>query len=83
MIVDYIEAALKLAHYEIIGDEEPFYGEVVQLKGLWATGKTLEQCRANLASTIEGWVLVRISRGMQIPPLGEVRVALPQELEIA
>jgi predicted RNase H-like HicB family nuclease len=52
MIVDYINAALKHAHYEIIKDDEPFYGEVVELKGVWATGKTLEECRKNLEETI-------------------------------
>jgi hypothetical protein len=28
MIIEYIEAALSKAKYEIIGDEEPYYGEV-------------------------------------------------------
>jgi hypothetical protein len=45
MIIEYIEAALSKAKYEIIGDEEPYYGEVPELEGVWATGKTLEECR--------------------------------------
>ena len=49
--------ALENAHYEIIKDEEPFYGEVPSLAGVWATGKTLEECRRNLAEAIEDWVL--------------------------
>jgi hypothetical protein len=28
MIMDYIQAALRKAKYEIIEDEEPYYGEV-------------------------------------------------------
>ena len=43
MIVEYIEAALAKAKYEIIRDDEPYYGEVPALKGVWATGKTLEE----------------------------------------
>jgi len=39
MIIEYIEAALSKAKYEIINDEEPFYGEVPGLQGVWATGK--------------------------------------------
>ena len=42
MIREYIEAAMKRAHYEMIADEEPFYGEVPELPGVWATGKTLK-----------------------------------------
>ena len=60
MLVEYIEEALKRAHYEIIDDEEPYYGEVKGLKGIWATGNTLEECRKNLRDVVEGWILVSI-----------------------
>jgi predicted RNase H-like HicB family nuclease len=39
MLLRYIQTALDRAHYEIIEDEEPYYGEVPELEGLWATGK--------------------------------------------
>jgi hypothetical protein len=48
MLIEYIEEALKKAHYEIIEDKEPFYGEIPGLRGVWATAKTLEECRKNL-----------------------------------
>lgn len=83
MIREYIAVALQRAHYELIADEEPYYGEVPGLQGVWASGKTLEACRDQLADVIEGWILVRLSRGMAIPPLGDVTVAVPQELAIA
>lgn len=69
MLRDYIQAALERAHYERIEDDEPFYGEVPELKGVWATGGTLEACRNNLESTIEGWLLVRLSRNLSIPEI--------------
>jgi predicted RNase H-like HicB family nuclease len=68
MITDYIEAAIAEAKYEIIEDEEPFYGEVPSLVGVWATGKTLEECRKNLAEVIDGWIIVRLKKGLPIPP---------------
>jgi predicted RNase H-like HicB family nuclease len=67
MLIEYIEEALKKARYEIIEDEEPYYGEIKELKGVWATGKTLEECRNNLKEVIEGWILVSIKKGLQIP----------------
>lgn len=67
MIREYIQAALARAKYEIIEDEEPYYGEIGGLKGVWATGKTLEDCRSKLADVLDGWILVRLSRGMPIP----------------
>ena len=69
MIVQYIEAALSHARYEIIDDEEPYYGEVPELAGVWATGKTPEECRRNLAEIIDGWIVVRLRRGFALPSM--------------
>jgi predicted RNase H-like HicB family nuclease len=69
MIIQYIETALAHARYDMIDDEEPFYGEVPELPGVWATGKTLEECRRNLVEVIDGWIIVRLRRGLPIPPI--------------
>lgn len=69
MILQYIETALAHARYEKIDDEEPYYGEVPGLPGVWATGKTLEECRHNLVEVIDGWLVVRLRRGLPIPPI--------------
>jgi predicted RNase H-like HicB family nuclease len=82
LIREYIEAALMSAHYELIDDEEPYYGEVRDLQGVWATGKTLEECRQNLADVIDGWVLIRLSRGLPIPPVGQVELGVPREMSV-
>jgi len=79
MLTEYIDEALKRARYEIIEDEEPYYGEVEDLKGVWATGKTLEECRNNLKDVIEGWILLSIKKGLPIPKLGNRRIKEIQE----
>jgi len=83
LITEYIEAALSKAKYEIIEDEEPYYGEVSELGGVWAAGKTLEECRHNLAEVIDGWLLVRLKGGLPIPPIGEHRVEELKRLEVS
>lgn len=80
MITEYIEAALARATYEIIKDEEPYYGEIPGLRGMWASGKTLEECRRNLAETVEDWVLFSIAKGLPIPALGEASIHLPKKV---
>lgn len=69
MIIEYINAAMKQARYKIIKDDEPYYGEIPSCRGVWATGKTLEQCRENLEDTLEGWIVVRLQHGLTIPTL--------------
>jgi len=83
MITEYIQAALRHAKYEIIEDEEPFYGEIEGLQGPWATGRTLEECREKLAEVLDGWILVRLSRGLPIPPIDGVELKVPKELNVA
>jgi len=83
MITEYINAALSRAKYEIIHDEEPYYGEVPELEGVWANRKTLEECRHNLAEVIDGWLVVRLKRGLSIPPIGEHIVEELKRLEVS
>lgn len=80
MLLNYIQAALDRAHYELIEDEEPFYGEVPELEGVWATGQTLENCRNRLAEAIEDWLLFSIAKGLPIPALDEITIQLPEEV---
>ena len=83
LITEYIGAALSRARYEIIENEESYYGEVPELEGVWATGKTLEECRHNLVEVIDGWLVVRLKRGLPIPPVGEHRVEELKKLEVS
>lgn len=69
MIIDYIRSAMERARYEIIKDREPYYGEIPALRGGWATGRTLEECRRKLEETVEGWIIVRLRRRLALPPI--------------
>ena len=66
MILESIEKALSHARYEIIEDEEPYYGEIPGLPGVYATGRSLEECRENLKHVIEGWILVRREHNLAV-----------------
>lgn len=83
MINEYIKAAMKNAHYEMIEDEEPYYGEISALKGVWATGKTLEECRDNLSDNLEGWILIRNSQNLEIPEIDGRRITTPKVVKVA
>ena len=78
MLIQYLQEALDRAHYEIINDETPFYGEIPDLQGVWAAGGTLEDCRRNLAAALEDWLLFSLAKGLPIPPLGTVELHHPE-----
>jgi len=79
MFAEYIKAAMDTAIYEIIHDSEPFYGEIRQLRGVWATGKTLEACRDNLMSALEDWIAFRLRTGRSIPTIGTASIVVSTE----
>ena len=83
MLTEYIEAALSKAKYEIIEDEEPYYGEVPELEGVWASGKTLEECRKNLAGVIDGWIIVKLRKGLPLPPIGAYKIEELSKVEVS
>jgi predicted RNase H-like HicB family nuclease len=75
MIQQYIARALARADYESL-DDGSFVGTVRGLRGVLATGGSVEECRSQLAEVLEEWVLVRVARGLAVPPLGGVRVSV-------
>ena len=79
MLMDYLTAAMERAHYEIIEDEEPYFGEIPGFQGIWATGSSLEACRRNLMTALEDWVFFSIYRGEDLPSAGEIRLELPRK----
>jgi predicted RNase H-like HicB family nuclease len=78
MLTRYLNEALEHAHYEMIKDEEPYYGEIPELPGVWASGVTLEACRRNLAEALEDWLLFSIAKSLPIPAIGSVTLKLPE-----
>jgi len=69
MLTAYLQAAMRRAHYELLDKKEGFYGEIPGFEGVLAQGATLEQCREELASTLEDWLLFRVSRQLAVPSI--------------
>ena len=73
MIRSYISAAMKRARYEVIDQPgEPYYGEIPALQGVLSTGKTREECRANLEDALDAWLVLGLQLGHEIPEIDGV-----------
>ena len=75
MLTDYITAALRRAHYELLPDGEGIYAEIPGLSGVWANGETVEETREDLRLALEGWIALALSRNLPIPGLDGVSIA--------
>ena len=60
---------MRHARHEIVEDDGSFYGEIPPIPGVWANCKTLEACREELKSVLEGWVLLSIADHSPIPDI--------------
>jgi len=80
MLIEYCQEALNRAHYEIIDDPIPYYGEIPDLPGVWAQGNSLEECRNNLTLALEDWLFMSVAKGLPIPDLGECSLPQPQKV---
>ena len=67
MLKDYLDSAMRHAHYEILSDDGTYYGEIPECQGVYANARTLEECRDELASVLEDWLLFRLHKNLSIP----------------
>ena len=64
-----MKRAMRLAHYELM-ENGRIFGTIAPCKGVWAEGKTLEECREELQSTLEDWLLLGLQLGHSLPVIG-------------
>lgn len=73
MLTEYIRAAMRKAKYEILPEDNSFYGEIPGFKGVWANAETLEVCREELQEVLEGWLILKLrDNDDDIPVLDEM-----------
>ncbi len=66
MISEYIEKAMEKAFYEKL-DDGTYSGEIPECPGTLAFGKTLYECQRELKSTLEGWIVIGLRHGHELP----------------
>ena len=75
MLTDYIQAAMREAHYELM-ENGCFFGSIPKCQGAWADGKTLEETRTELQSVLEDWILVGFKLGHKLPVIAGINLNL-------
>ncbi len=68
MLSEYIYKKLNQARYKIL-DDKSYYGEIPGLQGVWASEKTLEECRESLREILEEWLILKLKDGDMITGL--------------
>ena len=73
MLTAHIKAAMKRAKYEILEDQT-FYGEIIGFQGVYANADTLEMCREELQSVLEGLIILGLRMDHRLPEVDGLRL---------
>ena len=63
----YIDAAIGIATYKVLDDDNSYYAEIPGLQGVWANADTIEECRNELREVLEGCIEFGLEPGHDIP----------------
>ncbi|URR34985.1 type II toxin-antitoxin system HicB family antitoxin [Thermosynechococcus sp. HN-54] len=74
LLSDYMNAALERATYHFNAEDGLIYGEITDLEGVKAHGKTVLECREHLSELLEDWIYFHVSRGIPVPVINGIEV---------
>lgn len=77
---DYIEAAMKQAVYDK-ADDGTYTGEIEICPGVYSFEATLEKCRSQLRSVLEGWILLGLQLRHPLPVIGGIDLNSKERIE--
>jgi predicted RNase H-like HicB family nuclease len=72
MLTAYIEAALHRTRCEWLANDNIYCCEIPELPGVWASGPTELDARAELRDVLEGWIALGLARRDPLPSFGLV-----------
>jgi predicted RNase H-like HicB family nuclease len=78
MLLEYVQAALSHARYEILPDDGTYYGEIPVCNGVLGNAATLEECRRELQEVLEEWILFRVSRQLPLPTIDGIELSVKE-----
>lgn len=77
MIVEYIQGALERAEYKKL-DDVSWFAEIPGFEGVWANGKTVEECRRELVEVLEEWLVLKLRDKDPIPEVKGIAINIKE-----
>lgn len=78
IIADYLDAALVGAVYEALEDGT-YCGRIPSCKGAVAFAPTLDECKDEMKTVIEDWVLLGLRFNDELPVIGGIDLNIKRE----
>jgi hypothetical protein len=79
MLIDYLQAAMRRARYEMLHDGEGFVGTIRGFRGVIGDARSLEDCREDLHNALQSWLLVKLRQGdRDLPTISGIDLRSPR-----
>jgi predicted RNase H-like HicB family nuclease len=73
MLQEYIQNALQNSKYKMLADGTWFV-EIPGFEGVWANGKTVENCRMELIEVLEEWLILKLKDNDPVPVVNGIDI---------
>ena len=75
MILEYCQKAIERAEYKKL-DDGTWFSEIPGFKGVWANAGTVEDCRKELISVLEEWIILKLRADEIVPEVDGLSVEI-------
>ena len=75
MIIEYCQKAIENAQYKKL-DDGTWFAKIPGFQGVWANGHSVEQCRNELITVLEEWLLLKVRDGDSVPDVAGLKVEI-------
>ncbi len=81
MIFEYCQKVIAKAEYKKLEDGT-WFAEIEGFKGVWANGQSVEECRKELITVLEEWIVFKLRDKDYIPEVDGIGIEI-KELAVA
>ena len=73
MLLKYIDAAMRKAHYKLLEDGS-YFGEIPEFQGVQATAEMLAACRDRLEEELEDRIIGNVRKHLPLPIIDSIDI---------
>ena len=77
MIIEYCQKAIEKAEYKKLEDGT-WYAELPGFKGVWSNAKSVEECRKELITVLEEWIILKLRDKDPIPEVDGLKIEIKE-----
>ena len=78
MIFEYCHKAIEKAKYKKLEDGT-WLAEIPRFRGVWANGKTVEECRQELITVLEEWIVLKLRDRDPVPEIDGYKIEITEQ----